>query len=351
MKKTYHLSDSGAMKILTRIGVLLVCAAAAAAATAFLGLENWSRAQYPIVNIPLLMLMALGSLCLLRFGGALDGKADADKKCTAFAIAIAAAAAALWGFMSVTNSHFWLSVPIFVVDLILAGTLCRRFWDMIRNFWNGMGTPCDSSGNRLNFPGQYVLHDVQCADDLTSPFGRVLIGSNTVLFLLTDEAEGYILYKPDGTMEARKQKLLKNESREINLDVRGMLLHGEEGAQRMMRIVEETCAKRGIEVPRMGYSYAMLLPNFEKENHCCSQAAFRHIPWVRQNERYVQYLKRAQTADYFSGRACFNTRDLQELMQQLDREYANDYGVTCTEAERSLIAQSIADACNLVEEV
>lgn len=348
MKREYHLSDAATKKLLMRILILLAASVGAVLAVLALGLKQWSREAYIGVNVMLLALAVFAAYSIVCFGGALDGKPDRKKRSQTLLVTGIAAAAALWLVLTMFGAHYAVSILIFLADLALTATLVSRMWGTVKNTWNDLTSDSDGDGNALSYPGKFVLHDVHTDDALTSPMGKVLIGNNTVLFVLVDQSSGHILVRPDGSLEARKTKLLKNETKEININVHDLLTNGELGAQRMIRIVEEECAKRGISVPEMGYSFAMFLPNFERGNDFYDEGSFRGSHWTHKMESYKKYVKRAQTADYFSGRACFSTQELGRLLQDLDAQYAAENPGKRSTSDLELVTTCISEACDLV---
>lgn len=346
MTRYYQLSDSAAIKHRNRILRLLGCSALTAVVVLLLGLVRWSEKAYIGVNILLLAVAALAVIAYTRLGGGLDGKPEALKKTVA--VGAVAAAAALWLFMTITGLHYSISIVIFLADVVLACKLAGSTGSIVKNVWASL-SPDDTQGFDAGAKCQILLDNVHTGDSLTSPIGRVYISDNTVLFVLVDHTKGHILVNPSGSMEVRQKKLFSNGYKEGHISVGSILFNAEEGSKRIMQIVEEGCKKRNVPVPAMAYSYAMFLPHFERENYVYSESSYASVPWSQRNGSYKSYEKRASQADYFRGKACFKHQDIGSILRQYDEQFrTQNPNAVRTNAELDMIAQIIAEACELV---
>ena len=347
MKHVYSLSNEAAKKHAMRFVLLIAAAIVMAVAVVFLGLKRWDRSQYKLVNLALLAVAVFCIWATATFGGALDNKANREKASMMILAFSGAAALAVWLFMTITNTHWLLSLVIFIADLYLAYNLCKKCLNMVKYTWNDLSSDINGDGDSLNYPGQYILNDVHINDSLTSPFGKVLIHGNVVLFVLVNQYRGRVIVRPSGALEIQKTNVLNDQKyTEGSISMSELLMHGEAGAQRMIQIVERECAKQGIDIPSMGYSFAIFMPNFEKGNNIYTEEAFRNSRWTDKMVSYRKYVKHAEVSDFFRGRACFSTSELNRLLQSLNAQYSSENpGATPTP---KVAAECIAAACNLV---
>ena len=348
MNRVYVLSDKAAKKHLSRFFLLMLAAVLMAVAVVYLGLKRWDRDQYKLVNLALLGVAVFCVWAIATFGGALDNKPNRKKASMTILGFSAAVAVAAWLVMTILNIHFLLSLVIFIADLYLAYTLCKKCLNMVRYTWNDLRSDIDGDGTDLKYPGHYVMNEVHINDSLTSPFGKVLVGGNVVLFVLVNQQRGHILVRPNGTLEVRKTRFLNDQQTvEDRVPISELLMHGEAGAQRVMKIVEQECAKQGLDVPNMGYSFAIFMPNFERGNNIYLEEAFRNSRWTDKMSSYKKYIKHAEESDFFRGRACFSTSDLNRLLDSLNAQFLSENPAT-KDNKTKIVAECIAAACELV---
>ncbi len=351
MKKVYSMNDSAAKKHVAHLLKLLAISGAMALAALLLGLKRWTTGQYVWVNILLLGMLVFCVNALAHFGGRFDGKdnkAEASKK---FLIISGAAAAAFWLILTIAGTPLVISGFIFIADLLMAISLCLRFWEMLKNTWKGLGGEIDKNGKPITYPGEIVLHEVHTSDALTSPFGKVLIYKNAFLFVLPELNHGIVIANPNGTLELKKTAYFNdNKIKETKLSASTIMSQARDGAERVIRIVEEECAKNNIPVPEMIYNYVLYLPNFERGNVVWDMDSFRSLASVHfwnEEKKYDQYLKNAAQKDYFNGRACYEYDDLKEVLEMMNVE--SEMGDEGAREKGELIASILAKACQLEE--
>lgn len=344
----YNLTDAAALKHRNRIIQLLGAFAATTVITVILGLVRWSEEAYIGVNILLLAVAAVGMILQIRLGGYLDGKPEALKK--SISIGVAAGAVVLWLFMTITGLHYALSIVIWIVDVVLAVKLGGALKDIAKNCWNAL-LPVDIKKGDAPVNCQIMLEGVHTGDALTSPIGNVYIGTNTVLFVLTDHTNGYVLYNADGTVEIRKRKLFGKDTKSGHIDDMTLFHRMEDGTKRIQQFLEDGCAKRNIPVPQMAYSHALFLPNMDVENHVYTEDHYNYverIPWFADSSKYNQYLQKASKADYFIGKTCHYYKEITDLIRAYDLQFQNDNpAISRTHEELDAIARIIAEACEL----
>lgn len=346
----YSLSDAGVAKHRNRILLLLGCSVLAFILLLVLGLVRWSSAAYIGVNILLLGIGALSVIAYNLFGGRLDGKSGKEKK--TFMILTAAVAGALWLFMTILKLNQFLSVFIFIADIILACFLFGKFKDIIKSSWNAV-RPEEAKPDDGRVYYQIFLDNVHTEDSLISPMGCVYIGRHTVLFVLVDHTDGYILITPSGSLEIYEKKLFSDSYKSTpTIDADSFLHQSEWGAARVKTIIEEGCKKRNIPVPDMAYSNAVFLPSFDNSNYIYDENSYSNIPWHHKMGSYDKYKKKSAQKDYFQyfrGKACFRRRDINFILQSYDAQYREQHP-DCIQNNDELdtIAQIIAEACDLV---
>lgn len=348
MVREYELSNAAGKKHAMHLLKLLAICAVIVIFTAFLGLKRWPEAAYPFVYLMLVGVALYCVVALTFFGGKLDGainKKEAKKK---FLIKSGVIAAGAWVLLAILGFPMWLSGFAFIADIVLVAMLCLRLWEMLKNIWKMLDNT-DAKGRDLTYPGAVVLHDVHTADALTSPFGKVLLSENAVLFVLPEMNGGYVEVQPNGTMLLKKKSFLGNQEKENKLDVSTVIAQAEDGIRRVIRLIEEDCKKQGVPVPELTYNYMLFMPNFERRNVAWDLASFSNLPTVHfwnEEKKYQEYLKNAAKADYFSGRACYTAGELQTVLQTMNQ--------TCgiPRAEENIpekIAGILARACELTE--
>ena len=348
MRNEYTLSNSAVKKHTMHFLPMLAVAACMVAASVFLGLKRWSTSQYVWVNILCLAVAVVSVNGLAHFGGRFDGKKDAAEKSKKFLIFSAAAAAIVWLVLLIMGSPAIFTTLIFIVDLVLSVLLVKRVWETLRNFWKVLTNEVDQDGNTITYPGEYVLHEVHTTDALTSPFGKVLIRQNAVLFVLPEMSRGFVLVYPDGTMELKKTSLIKEEIKESNLSVSSIILQAEEGLRHVMQLVEDICAEKQIPVPEFTYDYALFLPNFDPRNAIWDQECFEKLTgnhsWYS-DKKYQNYQNKAGELDYFQGKACYDTRELMQMLKIMDGQSA----AVINHNDKEAIIAGIVQNCGLKE--
>jgi len=349
MRKDYTLSNKAASKHMLHFLLMLVVAAAMAAASILLGFQRWSSDQYIWVNILCLAVAVAAANGLAHFGGHLDGKKDSSKQSLKFLIISAAAGVIIWGILAIMGSPAMMTVLIFVADVALSVWLVNRVWTTLVNFGKMLSNESDKEGNRITYPGEYILHEVHTSDALTSSFGKVLIRKNAVLFVLPEMNRGFVLVHPSGAMELKKTSYFKNEIKENDLSVSSIRLQAEDGLQRVMKLVEEVCAEKQIPVPEFTYDYALFLPNFDPRNAIWDQSSFEDMTgnhsWRSDNKKYSKYQSKAETLDYFQGKACYSPDELMQMLNIMNRHSSADVDQNDLET----IVEGIAQACGLKE--
>lgn len=346
MVREYELSDQAGKKHLFHLLKLLAICAVIVIFTVFLGLKQWPESAYPFVY---LMLIGVALYCVVAmafFGGKLDGainKKDAQKK---FLIKSGAIAAGAWVLLAILGFPLWLSGFVFIADLVLVAMLCLRLWEMLKNIWKMLDNT-DAQGRDLTYPGAVVLHDVHTADALTSPFGKVLLSENAVLFVLPESNGGYVEVQPNGTMELKKRSFFGNSEKENKLDVSTITAQAEDGIRRVIRLIEEDCKKRGVAVPELTYNYMLFMPNFERNNVAWDLASFSNLPSVHfwnEEKKYQEYLKNAAKADFFCGRACYTAYELDTVLRTMNQ----NCGIPHSEENKpEIVSEILARACDL----
>lgn len=350
MRREYSLSDSAAKKHIAHFMKLLGAAVIMAVLAAFLGLKTWTTAQYIWVNILLIGVAVFCVNVLANFGGRFDGKENKAEQRKKFLIVSIAVGAAAWLLLTIMGTPLVLSGFIFIADVLLTIRVGTQAWEMLKNMWKMAGDESDQSGNKISYPGEIVLHEVHTSDALTSPFGKILIYKNAVLFVLAEMNNGFVLVNPNGTMELKKTKLIKNEVKENKLSVGTIMSQTEEGAKRMIQLVEDVCKKNQIPVPEFNYNYVLFLPNFEARNVIWDQSSFEQLPSVHfwnADKKYEAYKNKADKVDYFQGRACYNTAELQQILEIM----AAQGGVPIDQGSKDAIAAGIAQMCELKQRV
>lgn len=342
MQKKYHMDDAFVKAHFLRFGILLVLSILSAGLILFLGLKRWSADQYPMVNVGLLASTALAVWSFVSFGGKLDGKENPKKLSLITAGIAVGAALVIWVVLQILQLHHDLALVIFLANLVLVVLVLRRTWGILSNFVSGLLSTSDGEGNEVTFPGHYVLENVHVNDAITSPMGTVLINANTVMFVLTNTKRGEVVVTPGNTIKIVKSKFFKsNEYKEISLPVSSLLFNAEEGTRRIKRLVEESCAQRGISAPSMNYNFCLFMPRFQRGNLAFTENAFRNYGSGNAYSSYKKYLRSVSEFDEFSGRAAFNTWDLQNMLHLA--------GVQSGDApsDPKLIAEILSEACHL----
>lgn len=346
MSQIYSLSNKAAKTHLLRLLLLLVAGVAMAVAVLYLGMKGWNKSQYIYINIALLLVDVICASVLLIYGGFMDGKSGKTNRSLIILGGTFLAALVVWVVLTIMDAHWTASLPIFFTNLALVAALCYRAFGMLKNIWNDLSSGADGNGETLNFPGKYVLNDVHVSNAITSPMGKVLVGAHSVLFVLVNQYRGHVLVRPNGALEIRKTGLInENKSKEGTLSASELLNNAEWGAQRMLEIVQAEAAKQGVDAPAMGYSFAVFMPNFKRNNFVFNEGAYKDFPWTERVGSYKKYLKKAETSDFFRGRACFNTSELSNLLTMMDMQYAQENpGV---QGNPAFVAEAIAQACEL----
>ena len=346
MRREYQMSDSSGKKHLFHLLKLMGASAAIVLLTAFLGLKQWKGSQYAFVYLFLLAMVVLCVNALAHFGGKLDGainKKEAKKK---FLIKSGAIAAGAWVLLAILGFPLWLSGFVFIADLVLVAMLCLRLWEMLKNIWKMLDNT-DAQGRDLTYPGAVVLHDVHTSDALTSPFGKVLLSENAVLFVLPESNGGYVEVQPNGTMELKKRSFFGKSEKENKLDVSTITAQAEDGIRRVIRLIEEDCKKQGVPVPELTYNYMLFMPNFERNNVAWDPASFSNLPTVHfwnEEKKYQEYLKNAAKADFFCGRACYTAYELDTVLRTMNQTC----GIPHSEENKpEIVSEILARACDL----
>lgn len=348
MRREYRLSDSAGKKHIAHFMKLLAIAAVMAVVALVVGLKRWSSAQYVWV---IMLLLSMGVFCInvrARFGGRFDGKENQAQAKKKFLIVSSAVAAGIWLLLVIMGQSVMMviSVFLFIADVILTVSLGKQTWEMLKNMWKMAGSNTKDNGSKITYPGEFVLHDVHISDALTSPFGKILIHQNAVLFVLPEMNNGFVMVNPNGTMELKKTSLIKNEVKENNLSVSTIMRQAEEGAKRVMQLVEAACKKNQIPVPEFNYDFVLFLPNFDPRNTIWDQSAFEQLTSVHfwnADKKYEKYENRAINADYFEGKACYKASELHQMLRIMAAQSAAPVDQSSTE----IIAAEIAKVCEL----
>lgn len=344
MQKRYHMSNSFTRQHFLRFGILLALSIVSAVAIVFLGLKRWSTDQYPLVNVGLLASVLLALWAFITFGGALDGKKNARNASLIVAGAGAVVALVVWVVLQIFNLHSALAVLIFVIDLVLVALVLMKTWDILRNFVSSLTNTTDGEGNEVAFPGNYVLENIHINDSLTSPMGTVVIGGNTVMFVLTNHTKGQVLITPDRRIEFWKPKFFSNDQlKEVSLSPTTLMYKAEEGAKRVIRLVEEGCAQRGIPVPAMNYNFCLFMPRFIPQNLVFSEDSFRNFGVTYAISSYKKYVRKASEVDVFCGKAAFSPRDLARMLTISGSLGGEAQGLP----DPALVAEILHEACQL----
>lgn len=343
MQTLYHMNNKYTLAHFARFGILLLLSVGLLALDAYLGLNSWSHEEYAWVAPTLMAIAAFGIWALISFGGFLDGKKGVLKIIAA--AVIGGVIAVLWLVIKDKIEARELALPFFVVDAVLMILFFRKTWAFLVNFVKGILNTTDGDGNEVQFPGRYVLDGVHSEESMSSPMGTVLINGNTVMFVLSCRKEGQVYVTPNNTIEIRKQKFLKdNETVETSLDVSSLLFDGEMGARRLIRLVEEHCAKKNIPVPVMNYNFAIFMPKFQPGNMVLNEAAFRDYGVTTLGRSYKKYVRAAGEFDLFCGKAAFNTWQLQNMMTATGTlAHSGD-----APSDPAMVAEILAEACHLV---
>lgn len=348
MRKEYTLNNEAVKKHMLHFLLMLVVAALMVAASVFLGLKRWATSQYVWVNILCLGVAVISVNGLAHFGGRFDGKKDSAEQSKKFLIITAAAAAVVWLILTIMGSPAFLTMLVFIVDVILSVLLLKRVWETLKNFWKVLSNEVDQDGNTITYPGEFVLHEVHTSDAMTSSFGKVLIHQNAVLFVLPEMNKGFVLVNPNGTMELKKTSYVKDEIKENNLSVSSIMLQAEEGLRHVMQLVEEVCAEKNIPVPDFTYDYALFLPNFDPRNAIWDEECFEKLTgnhsWYS-DKKYQKYQNKAGHLDYFQGKACYDTRELMQMLRIMDGQS----GTLVNRNDKESIIEGIVQACGLKE--
>lgn len=346
MRKEYSLSDSAVKKHIAHFMKLLGAAAIMAVLVVILGLKRWTTGQYVWVNILLLGVAVFCVNVLANFGGRFDGKENKKEQSKKFLIISAAVGVAIWLLLTIMGTPLVLSGFVFIADLVLVVRLGMQVWEMLKNAWKMANDENDQYGDKITYPGEIVLHEVHTADALTSPFGKVLIYKNAVLFVLAEMNNGFVMVNPNGSMEVKKTALIKNEIKENKLSVGTIMTHAEDGAKRVIQIIEEVCKKNQIAVPEFNYNFVLFLPNFEARNVVWDQSSFEKltsVSFLTADKKYQKYLDKADKLDYFQGRACYDAAELRQMLEIM----AAQGGAPIDQASKEIIAEGIAKACEL----
>lgn len=345
--KVYSLSNKGAKRLVLRMGSLLLIGIAMAAIVFFLGLERWAMNQYILVNAGLLLIDIVCVSTWLVLGGFLDKKANKGSKSIIVIGVSAVVGVVTWVALTIAKAHEKASLLVFLLSVGLTLAICYKAFNMVKSFMQTIGNDTDKSGNKIHYPGSYMLNEVHTTDALTSPMGKVLIAGHAVLFVLVNQYKGHVLVNPDGSLEIRKIKgLFENKSSEGTINYSEMTYNGACGAQRMMEIVKQECEKQAIAQPDMVYDFAIFLPNFKQGNYVFNENWFESYSWTDKLGSYKQYLKSARSSDYFRGRACFTAEQLNILLRKMNASAAG--GNSVSEGDASFVAEAIAQACELV---
>lgn len=345
MRKEYELSKESGKKHLVHLLKLFASAIIMAIICLVLGLKKWTLGQYVWVNIPVL---GIGVICvnlLARFGGRFDGSEHTKQDEKKFLIVSAAVAAAIWLIVIILRAAPVLAGFFFIADMAMVIALFVRFWLMLKGMWQMLISENDESGNKISYPGSVVMHEVHVAENLTSPFGKILFRGNAALFVLPESNNGFVLVNPNGTMELKKTTTFKNEVKENNLSVLSLMHDAERGTKRMIRLIEDACKKHQIPVPEFNYNFVLFLPNFEPGNVTWDQDSFVKMGFggfFSSNKKYQKYQKMAVEQDYFDGKACFTTTDLSQALTIMSQN-----GSSVDERTIEIIADEIAKACEL----
>ena len=349
MRKEYILTDQAAKKHISYFGKLLLASGAAVILSVILGLPRWQLAHYVWVNILLLGVLVFCVNALAHFGGFLEGKENAQELKKKLLIGSAIAAGVVWLILTIMGSPVFVSTFIFIANVILSVVLVKRFWEMLKNVWKGLSGEVDKNGKDVAYAGEIILHDVHTSDSYTSSFGKILIYENALLFVLPEMNQGAVVVNPNGTMTLKKVAWYNDERlKENNLSVSDIMAQAKDGATRMIRLLEEQCKKRNIEVPQMVYDYVLYLPNFERGNVAWDIDSFsqlRSVHFWNVERKYDTDLQNAAKADYFNGRACYEADDLQKTLEVMNSES----GIldTNTRSKAELVAQLLSEAYEL----
>lgn len=350
MTRRYTLSNKGTLRHFLRIILLLVGSVALTLVALYLGLIPTSNAKAPGFNALLLLIGVVAFNLLMQLGGYLDTKDDRKALSLPYLIGSVVVAVVIWVVLALTKKQHSFSVWIFIIDAIFLGILIYKSYNILRNTWHVLSDDMDRNDDHINYPGDYVLEYVHTRDSLNSPFGRVLIIGNAVLFVVVNSFKGHVLIDTDEKLDIRRERLLHDDTVSDVIDTDLMISTGEEGVQHIMKIVQEECARRGVAVPNMRYDFVMFLPRFIRGNFVLDEGSFRSIPfWDRNFLSYKSYVKEAAltNTDIFCGKACCTVDELKWAAARIGGSQTDAPEVVRSNA--ALVADCIAKACDLEE--
>lgn len=316
----------------------------------YLGLQPLPKAKIPGVNALSLLFAIIAFNLLIHLSGYLDTKENRQQVSLVFMIGSVIVAAIAWVVMALTDTHASFDELIFFLDLVLSGILFGKTYIMLKNMWRALTDETGSDDGLIAFPGDYVLPYVHIGESLNSPFGRVLIMGNVVLFVVVNNIRGFVMIDPRGKLDVRKGHLLSDKTESVVINTSEMLITGSEGISRVMNIVQQECARRGVPMPNMRYDFALFLPQFERSTYVFDEDSFKSIPFSeRKHFRYKNYIKEAALTDtdLFCGKACLSVTELKWAAAQLGRNPSDPPEVIRNNA--ALVADCIAKVCDLVE--
>ena len=345
--KKYSLSDKAAKRVIFGLLLFTLIGVGLAFALVKLGLPNWKIAQYKVVNIGLLAMCVAGVTLNVMCGSILPGRRNQLRKSLILSGVSLVVAVVLWVVMTIIDKHHSFGVVFFLLGIALVVLLFVRLFQLVKHMWHVLNSDSHDNGEAIAYPGDYVLTEVQCGTGLTSPFGKVLIFGNAVLFVNVNRFRGFVEVSPNGYLEVKRYKGMSETNAEVDsLSTSELNLDGAMGIDRVIDIVRRECEARGIDAPDMIYDYAVFLPRFQQGNFVYMEHEYDAVPWHEKVGSYKKYLKKASVS-YFNQKTCFNPRHLELMLRKMNAEYNRTHA--SGKGNGALVAECIAKACELNE--
>lgn len=341
----YELNKEGIKKhrnmIFIIIGILILGSVILAA----LALPRWKEGTYVLINFILLGCGVALYVANKTFDGTIPNAGKNGKK--RYLITAGVIAAAIWLVLSITGIGHIFGVFIFIFDIVMVYCIFQELKDVFKNIWDALQYDNIKAHDR-GINAAVMLDGIHPDESMVTPLGRVYISKHSVMYTCVNHIDGHVFVEANGEISIREKKLFSNDFKDSSLDDSMMLLYAEEGAEKIKKIVEEGCKKRNIPVPQMAYTHAIFLPNFDRSKYMYTQDAYSNIRWDHKVGSFKKYKGVVSKADYFRGKACFMLEDLNAILNCYDNQFAADnVGTTTNDEEINVIAEIIAEACDL----